>query len=464
MILRTAFLLAILTVSTVAQQQSADPHSVTLQVGERARTQRFALFVPTTGELRIVTTPVALRSRCSVARTGSYDGKTMAVLVIEPDTSRKIQGASGSVRVEWKEPLVRGTRTEPPASYPVLNPEWSARSVKRPLTKSSESVQGGIAPSVWYDASQPHVRLETKYDGVAVILAEDVLALEPSLTSTPSEQLALFWRGRKQHLKLLDGDGSGTFTDGDSILFMGRHPQGDTTWLDLQDTVAVFFLTRRGQGTLAQMTEMASGAEPRTPVTSILVNERLELDTGYYHPGSDNNEDYSTFATPMTRFEGFYWEALNGRAHQYATHQIPFTPSGEGSVTITTDVVASTDAKNYNPDHGIAVSVNGAPSQGVEGNGFVRYALENTIEGAQMPSGRQTVRLFATGVPGLETTPDWYSEVLLDAFSIKGLAAPVLEGGRLRGKLNKGGCFRPYGLQRSARRGLRDRYHELAVS
>ncbi|MBK6418419.1 MAG: hypothetical protein IPF79_04410 [Ignavibacteria bacterium] len=437
MILRTAFLLAILTVSTAAQQRSADAHSVTLQVGERARTQRFALYVPTTGELRIVTTPAALRSRCTVVRTGSYDGKSMAVLMIEPDTSRKMQGASGTVRVEWKESLVRGPRVEPPSSYPVLNAEWSAGLVKRPLKKSSESAQGGIAPSVWYDASQPHVRLETMYDGVAVILAEDVLAVEPSLTSTPSEQLTLFWRGRKQHLKLLDGDGSGTFTNGDSILFMGRHPQGDTTWLDLQDTVAVFFLTRRSGGTLALMTEMPSGTGPRTQVTSLLVNERFELDTGYYHPGSDNNEDYSTFATPMTRFEGFYWEALNGRAHQFATHRIPFTPSGEGSVTITTDVVASTDAKNYNPDHGIAVSVNGAPSQGVEGDGFVRYALESTVSASELPAGRQSVRLFATGVPGLETTPDWYSEVLLDAISVRGLAAPILVGGRLRGKLKK---------------------------
>ncbi|HLP28246.1 MAG TPA: C25 family cysteine peptidase [Candidatus Didemnitutus sp.] len=437
MIPRIAFLLMICAFSAVAQQQPTDAHGVTLQLGDIGRTQRFALFVPAQGELRIIATPQSMTSLCSVERSGAYGGKSMAVMTIGPDTSHLLRsGAMMTVRVEWTEPLIRGPRMVPPSSFPVLNPEWHQRTGS-PLTKSTDKVQGGIQPSVWYDPSQPHVRIETANDGVAVILADEVLPIAPSLAATPAAQLALYWRGRQQHCKLLDGDASGTLTAGDSILFLGRHAQGDTTWLDLQDTVAVFFLTRRAQGASVQMDEIPSGAGPRTPVRSLFVQERFELDTGYYHPGSNGNEDYSTFMTPMSMFEGFYWEALNGRAHQYATHTIPFSPSGDGMITVVTDVVASTDAKDYDPDHGIDVSVNGAPATGVVGNGFVRYMLESTIDATSMPPGRQSIRLFASGIPGLENTPDWYSEVLLDAFSVKGLAAPVLDGGRLRGRLKK---------------------------
>lgn len=427
MILRSILLFSVLSVSALAQQE-VGPTGVSFSVGRSGNSVSKALYVPKDAELELIVTPVAHQKKVTLYRSGSYGGRSIAVVSIDPRMD------SVKVRVGWKKPLIRGESMIPPSSAPVINSEWyEARSVSK--RKRVEAVQDGIAPSTWYDPAQRHVRLETSFDGVATILASDVLAAESGLSNAEIGKLSLFWRGREQHIFVIDADGSTTFTEGDSIVFLGRRAQGDTTWLDLQDTVAVFFLTVRNDGVRLRLNSLQSPDGTFSRVRSIDVQERIELDSGYYHPGSDNSEDYSTFMTPMSRFEGFYWESLNGRAKQFSTHEIPFTPSGEGIVTISADVVASTDPIKYDPDHGIDLSMNGAPSSGVVGNGFVRYDLAVSAQASSMPSGKQSLRLFATGIPGLELTPDWFSEVLLDAYTIKGAAAPVLENGRLRGRI-----------------------------
>ena len=349
MILRTLFVLLIASVATFAQQMLG-PTSASFGLAKQGDKKSFALYVPRTGALELVVRPARLQGMVSVTRSGSYGGQAMAVINVKPHAD------SLFITVSWKEPLVRGSRFVPPVSAPLVNAEWR-ESNRSHQTEKMEQAQGGVDPSLWYDPTQPHTRIETAFDGVATILADDVLVTTPELANADTSKLALMWRGTEQHLLIVDADGSNTFTAGDSIVFMGRHPQGDTSWLDVQDTTAVFFLTTRTVGTRLRMATLNVPGVTTQKVRSLFVNERIELDTGYYHPGSDNNEDYSTYATPLTRFEGFYWEALNGRAKQFATHTLRFTPSGEGDVSVTADVVASTNPSTYNPDHGIDVTI-----------------------------------------------------------------------------------------------------------
>ncbi|MCX6140380.1 MAG: C25 family cysteine peptidase [Candidatus Kapabacteria bacterium] len=427
MILRSLVFFSVLSVSALAQQV-AGPIGVSLKVGSSGHSVSRAMYVPREGEIELVVTPAAQRNKVTLFRSGSYGGRSIAVVSVEPRIDSVV------IAVSWKKPLIKGESMLPPSSAPLINPEWYEKTgAVRP--KKAEDVQDGITPSTWYDPTQPHVRLETSFDGVAVILATDALAIAPGLANADTAKLVLFWRGREQHISIIDADASSTFSEGDTIVFMGRRAQGDTTWLDLQDTAAIFFLTVRNDGNRLRLGAFQSPSITSDSVRSVYVQERIELDTGYYHPGSDNSEDYSTFMTPMSRFEGFYWESLNGRAKQLATHELSFTPSGEGMVTISADVVASTDPTKYDPDHGIDLSLNGAPSVGVIGNGFVRYDLPVSVDASTMPSGTQSLRLFASGILGLELTPDWFSEVLLDAYTIKGLAAPLLDNGRLRGRI-----------------------------
>lgn len=403
---------------------------------------RYIFYAPQQGSFNVTVFPASLQSHVSVERVGGYGGRQTAFVTIDPfvalPSGRLTCTDSLSVSVSWLEALVPSAIMLPPVSAPFLNPGWAPKpmlgSAKR-SAKMIERLHGGVNPSLWYDASFSYARVETRYNGVAVLLAQDVLQHVPALNGSDTSQLVLYWRGVEQPLAIIDADGSATFSIGDSIIFVGKHAQGDTTYLDLQDTTAVFFLTAR-TGLHKRISERPSSPGAFQKLRSLIVQERIELDTGYYHPGSDDNVDYSTFVTPMTLFEGFYWETLNARAEQYSTHNVYFTPSGEGTVSITADVVSSTNAPKYNPDHAIDVSINGGSIDGVIGEGYQRYELGGTTPGNGMPACLQSVRVFATGIPSLASTPDWFSEVLLDAIEIKGLSASVLDNGRLRGRAN----------------------------
>jgi len=403
---------------------------------------RYACYVPATGELALTITPASMRGNISVVRKGAYGGRPIALITIDPfrvlKDGRLACVDSLAVDVSWSTRLARGPAMVPPISAPFLNPEWSFVPSTAKRTSKSQTrdlVQDGVDPSAWYDPSQQYARIETRVDGVAIALADDIIDAVPALDRVETTSLALFHRGVEQRLAVIDNDSTGTFTSGDNILFVGSHPKGDTTFLDLQDTTAIFFLTSR----LGKNLRLIKGEQPPgsfEKIRSLLVRERIELDTGYYHPGSADNEDYSTYATPMTLFEGFYWESLNARAKQSSTHQIPFTPSGEGDVSIKTDVYSSSNSRAYAPDHAIDVSINGGSRDGVIGEGYQHYRLGVVIPSTGMPSGQQSIRVYATGIPELALTKDWFSEVLIDGYDVEGFAAPVLDQGRLRGKVS----------------------------
>lgn len=401
---------------------------------------RFWCFVPPRGELLLDIKPEALRQQTTIVRRGSFGGEPMAMITIDPYVRTPEGGIrcvdSVRVHVAWPEALRERTYRVPPSTGPVLNPTWGIASGS--AAKAVEHAQGGIDPSTWYDPSQPHVRIETSRNGVAAVTALEAIATEPELGSTPLGQLRLLFRGAQQPIHIVDADGNNRFSSGDTLLFVGRQARGDTAWMDLADTVAVFFLTRRSDGAARRIAGSDTILDNATAIPHMQVHERFEVDSGYYHPGSGRFEDYSTFFTPMSLFEGFYWRALNGRARQSAGFLLPFVPSRQDSFLIRAEVVASSDVATMTPDHGIDLRTNGGASVRVEGDGFQRYTIEQRTAGATSPAVLQSARIYASGVPGSDQKPEWFSEVLVNAFEINGAAAPVLLHGRLAGRVAVG--------------------------
>lgn len=399
---------------------------------------RFWCYVPSDGELHLDITPAVLRNRAQVQRRGTYGGIPMAMVTVDPFIrmpNGELQCADTiHLRISWSRPLVRGAHVVPPTTGPVLNPTWSDRAQRS--KKSADVVSGDVDPTTWYDPSQPHVRLETTRDGIAQAVASDIVAREPVLRGIPLDHVRLFYRGAQQPLYITDADRDGKLSDTDTLMFLGRHPSGDTTWLDLADTTAVFYVTRRIDGDARRIVRRDTTLTAPQELTHVRVNERFEVDSGYYHPGSGLLEDYSTFLTPMSLFEGFYWHALNARAQQSVGLMVPFTPYAQDSFRIRADVVSSTDVRSMSPDHGVDIRSNGGPSMRIEGDGYARYALDIVHGGQNAPVGMQTLQIYASGVPGAEDRPDWFSELLVDAVEVSGAAAPVLSHGRLRGLID----------------------------
>lgn len=463
-LLLTALLLALIAVPRVAGHEGAvatgahvgvvglRSHVVQMSSGIRLRhpaairnpdtlrshdVLRYWCYVPPNGELRVVVEPASLRQSVSIERRGTFGGDPLAMITIDPFVRSALGTVSCvdsvQVHVSWSQPLVEGRFRIPPTIGSVINPTWHAR--MRRDDKSWDETQNTVDPAVWYDPTQPHVRVETSRSGVAIARADEILATEPLLRSTPLSGIRLFHRGIEQPLHCIDADRNNVLSDGDTVLFVGRHPQGDTTWLDLVDTTAVFMLTRRESGTARRMREVDTTLEQPTQVRSIHVQERFEVDSGYYHPGSGLIEDYSTFLTPMSLFEGFYWRALNARARQAATFVVPFTPARRDSFRIRADVVASSDVQSMNPDHGVEVRVNGSASVSIEGDGYQRHVIGPNIIGIGSPAVLQSIRVYASVVPGASDRPEWFSELLVDGVVIDGAAEPTLSQGRLRGNV-----------------------------
>ncbi len=401
---------------------------------------RFWCFVPQRGELLLDIEPATLRKQTTIVRRGSYGGEPMAMITIDPFMRTADGGIlcvdTLQVRGTWTDALRERVYRVPPSTGPVLNPTWGVPPVAS--AKAVEQAQGGLDPSAWYDPSQPHARIETSRNGIAAVTAQDVLATEPELGSTPLGQLRLLYRGAQQPIHVVDTDGNNLFSSGDTLMFVGRQARGDTAWMDLADTVAVFFLTRRSDGAGRRIAESDTIVDNAPTIPHVLVRERFEVDSGYYHPGSGRFEDYSTFFTPMSLFEGFYWRSLNGRARQSVGFLLPFVPSRQDSFLIRADVVASTDVVSMTPDHGIDLRTNGGPSVRVEGDGFQRYTIDQHNAGASSPAVLQSARIYASGVSGSDQKPEWFSEVLIDALEINGAAAPVLLDGRLAGRVTVG--------------------------
>lgn len=409
---------------------------IVFTVSQEAREQSFLLYTGL-GSLSVAVLPGNLGSAVKVQRVGSYGSVSVARVTIAKSDSRiKPSSQPMSITIGWQSELMQTTAVLPPGINSMLNVDWCRHLAS--VSKPSDLVQNEHESRAWYDPTRPHARVTTRTDGIALIDGTDAVRLVPSLNQILISELVLFWRGQQQPMFVIDADGSQTLTQGDSILFRGRRPEGDTSWLDIQDSVAVFFLTSRGDTQTSRYTLASPIAKPVDTLASILVTERYELDTGYYHPGSSSNEIYGAFVTHMALFEGFYWYSLNARAGQFATIDIPFTPTGKDSVTVTADVVASTNSRHHNPDHRIVCTVNGTTQRAEVGDGYARYRMSTTLSPANAAVSVQSIRIFASDPSNLVLTPDWYSEVLIDAVEIKGQSATVAENGRLRGQVSTG--------------------------
>jgi hypothetical protein len=94
----------------------------------------------------------------------------------------------------------------------------------------------------WFDPSQEWIKLSTKKDGIAYILAEDIISTNGAFSGVSLGKLQLMHRGEPYPF-YVDNDMNGVLNAGDVILFEGRHADGDTTWYDFYTDEEVFYLT-----------------------------------------------------------------------------------------------------------------------------------------------------------------------------------------------------------------------------
>lgn len=446
--------LCVVSASSRATTVDASAQGITVILSAKALTSNWSVSVPHDGDVSARMTvhrwkagrPAEMDTLgkgtfgVTVVRTGRYGIHDMATLAVQP--WRHSDGGwqradSATIHVTFERSLVRSTKAWalPAWADPLLNPGWEEREVP---AKRTETIQRVIDPS-WIDPSRPHVKLMTSRDGIARSTGTAILAVEPSLTGAPLTTLALFHRGIERHISIVDGDGSGTFTASDTILFRGRRPEGDTIWFNVHDTVSTFFLTTRS-GDHLRMTELAGCTGQTTLLSALDVNLHIEHDDGFYHLGSGIDEVSSTYLTDDAYLEGFYWDALNAKAYERLTFRYPVTGTGrpDDSLRFSLHYAASTNAWNYSPDNRMDLSIDGGASSQMITDGFGANVVSVTLPGDRIASGATSMRAFSVGNPEFFTKEDYVSELLVDYVTVEGKALPYLMEGSFAGSSIRG--------------------------
>lgn len=393
----------------------------------------YAFYGPADSDIRLSVTPRELTNQCRIQRSGSFGGAPVYIVIVDPATV--LPGGhlaitdSFSLRIHWDEALTQAISAIPPTSAPFLNPTWRAKS--RIAQKNTlETAQNNVSPNVWYDRFADYKRIHTSNDGIAYIQGSEAFS---DAGGVPLENVVLFWRGIEQPIYIDDTDASGSFTGADRVYFRGRRASGDSTWLDTHDSTSVFYISVKGaSGQRRRMLPLNLAAGATDTVASVIVRQRFEVDTGYFHPGSGIDDDHSIFESSLVPLEGFYWRSLYGRGKEHASFRTRFTPAPEGNVTWRADIATTTSNAKYSPEHIVSIwpAASQQPEQ-LEISGYQAVSYKWSVSTDKIPSGEQTIIVQATGSDELRQNTDWYSEVLVDGFNVEGDALPVLDSGRL---------------------------------
>lgn len=283
----------------------------------------------------------------------------------------------------------------------------------------------------WYDPTQPIIKFTTQRDGVGAVAASAVLSIDTRFNGVSLSELQLIWNRSEQPIGVIDTDGTGTFTSSDTLLFIARHPQGDTTWLDLDDTVATMYLTRATEGVRSRL-EPFTQRTASNEIITLDINRHIELDTGYYSLGYAANADYGEYYTDIAPYEGFYWDALNANSYERVTYRFPLGIAPNSTATITAHYNTTTNAVGLAPDTRSDLTLNGSNSTYKESDGPGSFALPIELQlGSSGWAGIQSVKLFSTGNDTLRDKPGYFSEILLDWINVRATILPVLDNGEL---------------------------------
>jgi len=278
----------------------------------------YAFYGPADSDIRLSVTPRELTNQCRIQRSGSFGGAPVYIVIVDPATV--LPGGhlaitdSFSLRIHWDEALTQAISAIPPTSAPFLNPTWRAKT--RIAQKNTiETAQDNVSPNVWYDRFADYKRIHTSNDGIAYIQGSEAFS---DAGGVPLENVVLFWRGIEQPIYIDDTDASGSFTGADRVYFRGRRASGDSTWLDTHDSTSVFYISVKGaSGQRRRMLPLNLAAGATDTVASVIVRQRFEVDTGYFHPGSGIDDDHSIFESSLVPLEGFYWRSLYGRGKEF---------------------------------------------------------------------------------------------------------------------------------------------------
>ncbi len=355
---------------------------------------------------------------------GWQRGRHLVALTIVPfiyDTVRHQWRVLQRAAVAVKFPVhyqakVQGNLAERALFANVVNPNQAVRLSPRRAVLLSEPL-----PPLPFPKGHQAVKLMTSRDGIAFVPFEEIQAIAPTFANQPLARLHLYYKARPVPYLVL-GDHDQLFNSGDTLVFLGFHPSGDTVWFSSYATHTAFFL-------VLDSTQQALRYIPwEAPVGGVDTVRKI---WGWEHFEEDHYVSVG-FKDHVTGDEDWSWTGglRFGKGFTY-----PITLYPADTLIFRCQYRAISDNLYYKPDHYPQFLINDSVVAERQFDGRRDDTLVAVLPATAVRMGENRLRFYSAGVPQYRerTNPPYTDMMYLDYFEVEGWMHPVLVEGTVRG-------------------------------
>lgn len=271
----------------------------------------------------------------------------------------------------------------------LINPEatgWPAPS--RPVTPSEMGSMSALS-------SGPQTKITVSQAGLHALTYNDLLNAGLPVDSLDPRTLQLSHGWPRQEVAILvEGETDGVFNSGDRLLFYA-----EPEFSRFVDT-GVYFLT------YGQTTGLRIGDQPANPVG-------LPAGTAWRTATAEKNQLYDPWYAGRDG-DHWYWDDLRQSDHTAGTYTLNLQqPLTSGAAATLTLWLQSYTDPTQNPDHRLAVAVNGVSVGEHTWNGKQSIAVDFTVPANVLLNGANQVSLSLPGLSGVSIEGVWFDAMRL---------------------------------------------------
>ncbi len=154
----------------------------------------------------------------------------------------------------------------------------------------------------WYDPQKIYVKLITNKDKIYYVESDSIFSVESYFNGKPHRYLHLIHKSRE--IPIYIGSANEFFDSGDTLIFLGSRPAGDTTWFDPFSSYEVFYLYFDETNEGLRFSNFDNTSTPRKRTDYINVRYHFEE----HHKYSIGQPETSS---QTVGGEGWVWELLS---------------------------------------------------------------------------------------------------------------------------------------------------------
>jgi hypothetical protein len=288
--------------------------------------------------------------------------------------------------------------------------------------KTKSTIQSN---DIWYNPDINYVKITTQKDGVAVIIADSLFALDNSFLNKETKYLHLIHNGTEYPISI-SNDNDGIFNKGDDIIFAGSRPIGDTTWLDPYAPEEVFYFYFDKQ-TLGLRLNAVAQNNATSKLDYVRINRHIEEEHDYAYGYFEVHIE-----TEKNVAENWIWQYLGSYGKKTFTYPFMILPTGQpdDSVSIFTSLQSYRWYQNIPFQHSLGYCLNYDTLITRNIKGGDSLGLGKLISSDNIIAGLNSHYIYSSDLHRENDTLVQPNEMYIDFITMKGMIKPFAFNGK----------------------------------